>query len=1571
MAIKFETEAYERAAAQVNARAEKNAAEIEARTGKKWDLPTLANERGNSSTRDKNIAEAEKKESEKTAETKPKSNKLWESIKASARKAEADPYSGYATDELTAKNMNMPKKYDDGTVLAQLVRDRANGMKYGETPTAGAEPPPYGVEAEEADRAKRLGELQERYYTQEREYKNAVKSAERWKNGFAVNSEAQSAAEKRVKDAESELAFTRQEMQDIGGRAQSKPTAWERVKNTVTGGGKQSAAGYVNALGTLENSGAALGENSSEQMRTVADNPYSGWATDELTAQNMAAAPQSVETSGQLKSMREDAQKIFAVADKLAASSAEDLARAKEGAGPVGKFLVDVGAQGVQMMGDALLNAAAPGTGLWAMGARSFGSGAQEARAAGASEGQQFLYGFANAVVETLTEKISGLGDKFAYGMGLGDDAAEAIVAKLANSDTGRTVLRTLLAMGGEGAEEFLADASMQIAQGIYNGKTLKANWDDKDVVQWGYDALVGAVLGGLGNSVNILTGEDAKNNAALREREATVAAQDNGGTDTADGAELTKTVKKAPTGNVLYDAMQRADGAELVKAPKEPAGETLEKTSTDTTAPKTTAAEPVQSAQAAEAPTEAATAAQNTGDINTPPAEGKPKAQAPVEPQKRTEATEGDGAERERNFSKNIAGDTAMEDAIRKEYEEDPDFYKQKTNKATLAKAADIMRGGIDKAEQAVRDALAASKSGQKLSPEMVPLSRMVANELTRQGRVDAAREILSGIGAELTEAGQLSQAARILRNADPATKQETIFKLIDKLNKKLTAGQKQKNVKNGRGSGTGDIKVDSTLMTEFASAQTDEARDAVLDKITADIAKQIPSTFAEKFTALRYVNMLGNLKTQGRNIVGNTLMGTTAWAKRKVQAAAELTASLVTGGKYERNTALGVSQKLIKEAMADTENVKGELQGEAKYNDGSGDMSAAIRGKRTVFDFKPLEAYRKATVALMEGGDNIFLKRQYANSLAGWMKAHKVKSLADATPEQLERGRAFAIKEAQEATFHDSNKLSDWVSKLGRGEDTPKALRFMLEGIAPFRKTPANVAIRAVEYSPLGIALTISDAVNSNKSTADVINSAAKTVTGSSLALAGYLLAMAGKARTKDEDEDRGNYAKMTGALDYSVNVGGVDISLAQFSPVSVPFLMGVGIFEAVSSEESFNFEMAKKIGGAMTDTLIQQSMLQGVNEAMKTAASGDGEAVVNNFVNASLSYLMQGVQNSLLGQIGQAQYENRQTTYRNKDNPLSNATQDALSKAAMKSPVIGAFAPNLRQNQDYVDAWGRKQSQGGKGERYINALINPTYYSQTEATPLDKELNGLHEALKDTEGYTSVFPQKGSRSQTFGKDKQTMTPEEYEQYSIERGQKSYELVSDFMESEQYKGLSDQEKADVIRELYSLAADEAFDAVKEKHGVEKSKNYELEERLQDPVAYLTADVKIRSDYEAKGKAKPSQGRELFENYLYYGVKGKDADALAEKNLGKKNLGAYTVMRDNNKRPQDIMGMLDAWDIIKSDGKTQDKPDGNYNQAAVYKGLSGLNIPDSDKSKIWNALLGDPKTQYSDYRAK
>lgn len=769
---------------------------------------------------------------------------------------------------------------------------------------------------------------------------------------------------------------------------------------------------------------------------------------------------------------------------------------------------------------------------------------------------------------------------------------------------------------------------------------------------------------------------------------------------------------------------------------------------------------------------------------------------------------------------------------------------YIPDTNKAQVSRATKkIANVGWEQAVKDFHDNVISGKSSKDLVAEGAILLNNAANsDASGRAYLDLANDFIE----MAHRAGETLQAIKIVQQLSPEGRLYLMSKNVKAINESLTKGQRKAIAKKQEGSNyknisaediysNYEVKLDENLADEYMKAETEEQRDAALSKIQQNIADQIPSTFGEKWNAIRYVNMLGNFKTQIRNVGGNTLMMATQMTKNRVKAAAEVTANLFRAEdkKIERTAAFRVGKQLRAEAAADFESIKDIARGEGKYNDNA-KMAKEIQDKRRIFNSNLLEAYRKATNWAMDAGDVIFLKANYADALGGWLKAHGIKSMADATPEQLDRGRAYAIKEAQEATFRDDNVVSKAVNKIGRNPIT--------EGIIPFRKTPANVAVRAVEYSPLGIAETIYKGIQTKSGNAnanDVINSLSKNVVGSTLAFAGYALAKAGFARGSEDDDDLDSFQKMQGKQDYAVKIGDKWISLSQLAPNSVPLYMGVMLYEALDGG-GLTWESAYKILGCLNDPLMDMSMLSGVNDALSDVITygDDGTMFWKVLGNAMMSYLTQGINNSLVGQAEQASEENRQTVYSDKDSVLPSNVQYKLGKAMGKIPGVDYH------QQDYVDAWGRTQSNGSAAKRIFDAFINPFYSGTDTTTKVDTELERLYKAGKNVDGFPNVLPKKAARSTEYVKGT-SMTPDEYKQYSIDRGQKSLELVSDFMESDEYKIMSDIQRAGVISDLYSLAADRALKSVKTSNGIAYTGKLDDVAKLTDvPEYYASKEI-------------------------------------------------------------------------------------------------------------------------------
>jgi hypothetical protein len=143
-------------------------------------------------------------------------------------------------------------------------------------------------------------------------------------------------------------------------------------------------------------------------------------------------------------------------------------------------------------------------------------------------------------------------------------------------------------------------------------------------------------------------------------------------------------------------------------------------------------------------------------------------------------------------------------------------------------------------------------------------------------------------------------------------------------------------------------------------------------------------------------------------------------------------------------------------------------------------------------------------------------------------------------------------------------------------------------------------------------------------------------------------------------------------------------------------------------------------------------------------------------------------------------------------------------------------------------YIDAWGRKEESKSLPMRALENFVLPFYSSKTNQTEADKEIQRLLDA-----GQTGVVPQKPKQSvevtykitpNSEKSMKKYLTPEEYVTYSEVKGQTSYDVVNEMLNSKVYAKMTDEEKAEAIQKAYKYATHLASEAVtKNKHASDK----------------------------------------------------------------------------------------------------------------------------------------------------
>lgn len=686
-------------------------------------------------------------------------------------------------------------------------------------------------------------------------------------------------------------------------------------------------------------------------------------------------------------------------------------------------------------------------------------------------------------------------------------------------------------------------------------------------------------------------------------------------------------------------------------------------------------------------------------------------------------------------------------------------------------------------------------------ISKENTAIGWALYNNAANSGDVETAIDVLDTIVKRQRNAAQALQATRLLKQQDPGTQLYAAQRSVENLTEDL---------KKQYGEKAPDLKIDRDLAEEFLNAKDDDARTEAMKEIYRDIGRQMPSRFIDKWNAWRYLSMLGNPRTHVRNIVGNVGFVPAVTVKNVIGAGIESAANALSGGKVGRTKAILTTKDagLIKTAWNDYANIREQALGSGKYNDNV-NVRQEIEEGRTVFKLKPLEAMRKFNGTALDAEDAWFSKPHYAAALAQFCKANGITAEQVAGGKGIGAAREYAIREAQKATYRDTNAFSQMISDLGRyrGDNKMKRLGSTLtEGILPFRKTPANILVRGVEYSPIGFLKSISyDLVQvqkGNMQATEMIDRAAAGLTGTGLMMLGLYMAKEGILRgSGGDDEKKKKFDELQGHQEYALEMpNGTSITLDWLAPEALPFFVGANLYEQMQANNGY-LTMSDMLQAAsnVTDPLLSMSCLQSLNDvfdAVGYASSGDTNALTSAVASAATSYLTQGIP-TVFGQAERTGESTRMTTYTDKNKFLTPDMQYALGKASARIPGVDYG------QIPFIDAWGRTESSGGVGARAFNNFANPAYASKVSGSKMEDELSRLYEAT----GETKVLPQRAPKSFTVNKENKQLTGEEYVKYATKRGQTSYKIVSELTGLASYKSMSDDDKADAIAKAYEYA--------------------------------------------------------------------------------------------------------------------------------------------------------------------
>ena len=503
---------------------------------------------------------------------------------------------------------------------------------------------------------------------------------------------------------------------------------------------------------------------------------------------------------------------------------------------------------------------------------------------------------------------------------------------------------------------------------------------------------------------------------------------------------------------------------------------------------------------------------------------------------------------------------------------------------------------------------------------------------------------------------------------------------------------------------------------VTEAGTPATAEGRIA-MKRMYDTQANTVPATFGQKFTAIRYDNMLSAPATWVRNVVSNVLVAplekVSTWIASAVDAAVEKRTGTRTTAyttKEERAAGRDAAVQEVVNTVRDHFVTHTDTSHGSKYDKGN-------RGR--TFQNAWLDAYDNIVGFAMQIGDRPFYEACYAEELAIikrlGMKVRDTDAegnaiMRDMTAEEM---HDEATMRALERVFQEDSAVVNWLNSA------PEEVSFFLKTIVPFAKTPTNIARRMLQYSPVGLAKTIlwdglAKGMRNNGKDFDqrkFVMGVGRGFTGTGMIAAGAFLGAMGFLHFGRGDEEDARLRTMRTALGEPygmyLKIGDKDYEINWALPSAAPLIMGASMAQRMQDGET-GLTLGLGMLADMGDELFNNSFLSALNDVFRGYEDTTGlatrfaQTMTENLLNQTLSP-------SFIRAIAKAT-----------DPYVRDTTDDSLVWSVLKQNVI-QYWPGLRQTLPIkTDITGDKALQSGYynwGKEHQNAAL---HFLNTFLTP-----------------------------------------------------------------------------------------------------------------------------------------------------------------------------------------------------------------------------------------------------------
>lgn len=555
-----------------------------------------------------------------------------------------------------------------------------------------------------------------------------------------------------------------------------------------------------------------------------------------------------------------------------------------------------------------------------------------------------------------------------------------------------------------------------------------------------------------------------------------------------------------------------------------------------------------------------------------------------------------------------------------------------------------------------------------------------------------------------------------------------------------------------------TGEMATFQMLEEGNDEPQTPEGKTAI-QRIYSAQANTMPNSLWGKWNNYGYDSMLSSPKTWNKNVMSNILTRPLELTSEKIAEFADKQIAKKTGN---RTTAMPSREGRRAGNEAFAEEIANTLTDYLIRGTDTGHSSSFdLNNNRRTYDNAFMQTYHDFIAMAMQLGDRPFWEQCYAEEMRVLeeldTKAEELRRTEDGNEEvvlrkmnQKEREEE-AARRATERVFQEDNVLINGINYV-RGRS--RAADLVIASLMPFLKTPTNVAIRAMQYSPMGLAYTVVkngliDSKTNNGLGFDqrkFVMNLGRGLTGTGLMVAGMAMANAGliKPGREDEDDSRLSAIQKSSGKSYGMyfDVFGTEIPVDFAFPAVSPMIIGAEVAQTIAahadSEDgvALGADVAKAMAAASLDQLCDNSMLQGVSSIFR------GYKDNAQIVTAVLDGMAENTASRLTPASIRAVAKYTDPYVR--DTKSQNGIRELLNAQIIQNwPILRQTLPKAQtitgedMLQTGANSWGKDKQSAAL--HFLNSFIAPwTAGSETR----DEKLDELVELAYST-GDTSFLP------------------------------------------------------------------------------------------------------------------------------------------------------------------------------------------------------------------------------------